>query len=257
MQLSYGDTVDRATAPAPAPAPSGAYDWVMTDDIDWSAQPLAGPFTSGTATIGGKVVETLRSSTTDGATQVVDDGLRTRATSGGGYVATSVRMAKTNAFFTDGPGVVVVQTTYVLSELTGSGAYWAAGFGNKNVQGQAFCGVACNWSAGSLSVTTYYDTVSNTVIYSGTIPTEWKLTVYIYQGRTSRVKFEPNVSTSDDVPPESGFQFTGQPVLASNTVQFFGDSGGAASNWNTFARSNGAVSSVVAKRTRMFRMEAL
>ncbi len=252
MQLSYGDTVDRTPAPAPAPSTEGLFEWVEEQDINFEAAPLAGPFTSGTATIEGYVVETFRSSTTDGTTQVVDEGLRTRATSGGGNVNTAIRLNKPDSFFTEGPGVVVVQAVYTLAELTGSNSYWVAGVSNKNQQAQAFCGVACNWAAGgNVTVATYYDTVSLTTIYSGVVPTEWKLTVVIYQGRQARVKFEPNVSTIDDVPPATGYSFIGQPVLAANTAQFFGASG---FNWLASLRSNGHTSSVVLKRLRTFRL---
>jgi hypothetical protein len=242
----------------------GTFDWVQAAVLDFAAATIAGPWTTGTQTITGAAASTIgvivtRSSTTDGTVAVTADGLDTGATSGGGNINSVVDLqpyiGADNAWFTAGPGVVVVQACYSLAQLGGSGAYWAAGVTNKTLQGQAFCGVACNWSAGNVVVTTYYDTVSGVTLYSGPIPTEWRLTVMVYQGRTSRVLFEPGVAELSANPPASGYSFTGQPVLAANTAQFFGDVGGADFGWLTSVRSNGSVADVTCTGMSVWRME--
>lgn len=248
-----------------ASAPVGPYDWTSVE-FDFAAATLAGPWTTGTNNVTGAAASTVgvistRSSTTNGEVEVIAEGLETRASSGTGNMNSVVDLQPyllaDNAFFTDYVGVVVVQACYKLAQLTGSGSYWAMGVTNKTLQGQAFCGVACNYSAGNVIVTTYYDTVSNTTLYSGSVPTEFRVTVMIYQGRTSRVKFEAGVSTLTEDPPSSGWQFTGQPTLAANTAQFFGDAGGADFGWLTSVRSNGAVAEVTLTALSVKRLEVI
>jgi len=260
-----GQTVSASTVITVAGA-TGAYDW--SDEVFFAFQDatLAGPWTTGTNAVTGAATNTVnvvttRSSTTDGIVEVVADGLETSATTGGGNINSAVDMGAylsvNDAYFTDEIGVVVVQACYVLSDLGGAGAYWAAGVSNKNIQGQAFCGVAINYSAGNAVATTYYDTTSGVTLYSGAIPTDWRVSVYIYQGRVSRVKFEANVSTPTAEPPSSGWTFTGMPVLAANTAQFFGSAGGAAFKWLTSVRSNGHVAGVTLTDLRVWRLEAV
>lgn len=246
--------------------PAGPYDWVSPVSFDFAAATTAGPWTSGTNAVTGAAassvnVVTLRSGTTNGQVEVTADGLETAATTGTGNINSTVDLqaylSANDAYFTDYVGVVVVQACYKLAALAGTGAYWVLGVSNKTQQGQAFCGVAGNYSAGNVVVTTYYDLVSNTTLYSGAIPTDFRVTVWIYQGRTSRVKFEAGVSTIETDPPTSGLQFTGQPVLASSAAQFFGDTGGADFGWLTSIRSNGSTAEATLTGLKVWRLEVV
>lgn len=249
----------------PSP-PVGLYDWVSPVTFDFAAATTAGPWTSGTNAVTGAAassvnVVTLRSGTTNGQVEVTADGLETAATTGAGNINSTVDLqaylSTNDAYFTDYVGVVVVQACYKLAALAGTGAYWVLGVSNKTQQAQAFCGVACNYSAGNVVVTTYYDLVSNTTLYSGSIPTDFRVTVWIYQGRTSRVKFEAGVSTIEADPPTSGLHFTGQPVLASSAAQFFGDTGGADFGWLTSIRSNGSTAEATLTGLKVWRLEVV
>jgi hypothetical protein len=269
MPISFGYVFpppSGAPAPAPAPAPASAAYFAAKVAFDFAAATPTTPWHTGTTTVSGAAASTVgvvavRSSTTNGQVEVTADGLETGATTGTGNINSTVDLqpylSANDAWFTSGKGVVVVQGCYKLAQLGGVGAYWAIGVSNKTSQAQAFCGVACNYSGGNVVVTTYYDTASGSTLYSGAIPTDFRVTVWIYQGRTSRVKFEAGVSSIEADPPETGLNFTGQPVLASNTAQFFGDTGGADFGWLTSVRSNGAVAEVTLTDLKVWRLEDL
>lgn len=225
-------TVSRTTTVSVAAAAGGDFSYLQKTSLDLTGLDTAGPWSTGTQNIqkaGATVIQATvsRSGTTNGAVETGTGGVRVYASSGTGQVncafALDTLLSTNDAYFTS--GLVVVQIGLTIDTATivpNAGAYMLVGVSNQTVQGQASAGIIMSHSSGNVSAAVFYDSVTGAVQYTGAYPSEALITIEIFGGRASRVRFDTGTDTPVAPSLNVANVFPGQPTYASNTAQPYG-----------------------------------
>jgi len=217
----------------PVPPVGGDFSYVPKTSLDLTGLTAGGPWSSGTQNIvkaGATVITAAvsRSGSTNGLVEAGSGGVRVYASTGTGQIncafGLDTLLGTNDAFFTAGLVVLQIGMTIDTSTIVPtSGSYMLVGASNLTGQGQAMAGIFFPFaSAGNVTASAFYDNVTGVTQYSGPYPSEALVTVEIFGGRASRVRL--TVGTDTPVAPTLNLAnvFPGQPVLASNSPQFFG-----------------------------------